>query len=160
MVCVVESRIYGTAASYQPLQDHPLRQSIHQAMDAGLAQDRVKRAAQRIVVWSLFHLYLHAPMQTVPQQCLHTPVTLFLMLPHYQAGKQLRQREVLPAEFACVASHMAFSQVPREKHHLPWRFAGYHPIACIAGNATALPNMRRTERVETEPLRPRFISRR
>src|SRR6267142_6708193 len=31
-----------------------------------------------------------------------------------------------------------------DKHHLPWRFAGQHPVSCSNTIEAALPNMRRT----------------
>src|SRR6202034_949240 len=78
-------------------------------------------------------------------------ITEAIELPQHQAGKELPEREIMAGELTGIFGEHAPAQMIGGIQHRPWRSRCFHPASCSDAMDRALPNMRRTSGIETEP---------
>ena len=84
---------------------------IEHALGVAGLDEELECAAEGVVIGHVAHADGRTPLRTVPEQGLDAPVALLLVLAEHEACEQLRQREVLSAEFARVIGKDLLAQM-------------------------------------------------
>src|ERR1700728_4342111 len=95
------------------------------------------------------------PWRAVAKEFFGASITEAIELPQHQAGKELPEREIMAGELTGIFGEHAPAQMIGGIQHRPWRSRCFHSASCSDAMDRALPNMRRTSGIETEPLMSR-----
>jgi hypothetical protein len=129
MMRVIETRINRRHTAQLPRFGKPLNQDVEHRAATTTEIQSMKGAAERVVIRHVPHSDVSAPVLSIAQQRFGGAKTHFQLLAKDQAGEQLRSRKIVAAELRMVIGHHLARKKMSQSHHLPWRFAGQHPLS-------------------------------
>jgi hypothetical protein len=122
-----------------------LQRNIQLGLDHPGFDQPVKCPAKRVVIRHFFQPNVDTPLRRILKQGDEAAITLLLMFPQHQAGKELRISKIFAAEFR-PPLQTGLGQRMSSRKYLPWRFTRLHPASSTDVLDIAPPNMRLTFR--------------
>jgi len=95
---VIERRVDAKGGSQRLGGGESMGEEIKHPVHVPFADDQVERPAERVVIGNAAHPDAFAPVTRVAQERFDAAIALLLVFTKHQAGKELRQREVLTTE--------------------------------------------------------------